>query len=64
MVDELVGYTVVTVFILANIFLVRWSMNRSEQRRKLSGHRPDMRVLSRDPYSVQDAYNRRMQRQA
>jgi len=62
--DELVGYTVVTGFILVNIFLARWSMNRSEQRRKLPGHRPDMRVLSRDPYSVQDAYNRRLSRQS
>ena len=64
MTDELVEFTVLTLFMVSAIFLTAYLHSRSEKRRKLSEHRPDMRVLNREPYSAQDAYNRRLRRQS
>ena len=64
MTDELIEYVMLTLFTLGSIFLTSLLYNRSERRRKLSDHRPDLQVLNRDPYSAQDAYTRRLERQS
>jgi hypothetical protein len=64
MIDELINYTVLAVITLGGIFLTSYLHYRSEKRRKLDAHRPDMFVLNREPYSAQDAYTRRLGRQS
>lgn len=64
MTDELINSGVLTVAIVSLVFLTSYLHYRGEKRRKLSDHRPDMRVLNREPYSGQDAYTRRLGRQS
>jgi hypothetical protein len=64
MTDELIEYVVLTLFTLGSIFLTSYLHSRSEKRRKLDHHILNVRLLSRDPYSAQDAYTRRLERQS
>lgn len=64
MTDEMIEVITIALFSLAAMAVSCWLHARSERKRKLAEHRPDMRVLNREPYSAQDAYNRRMWRQS
>ena len=64
MTDELVEFMLLVVLMLVGLLLASYLHHCREIRRKLSKHRPDMQVLNREPYSAQDAYNRRLRRQS
>lgn len=64
MTDDFIGSAVVAFVAVIVVSLMHWAHARSEKKRRFSDHYPDMRVLNREPYSAQDAYNRRMWRQS
>ena len=64
MIDDFIGSLVVAALAVIAVSIMHWLHARGEQERKFSGHRPDMRVLTRDPYSTQDAYSQRLRRQS